>query len=80
MSEFQRINAQADIPTVTLELVPEDEAERKSWEVRRQRLQENRHANAETERKLSAERMKNLRLFEEAQERPLRRFLRWIGL
>lgn len=72
MNEFQRTYAQVDIPTI--EVVPEDEAERAAW----CRLREAYQAAREQEKEVDRQRMENLRRFEAEMNRPHRKVMRWI--
>lgn len=72
MSEFKRQYTQVDIPTI--EVVPEDEAERAVWQRRREKLQ----ASREREKEVDRMRMENLRKFEAEMNRPHRKLMRWI--
>ena len=73
-SMFERENVKYDLPTI--EIVPEDEAERRAWE-RRRKLAEARRAVVREENR---RRKENLEQFERDEKRLVRRFLRWIGL
>lgn len=72
MNEFKRTYTQVDIPTI--EVVPEDEAERAAWQRRRELYQAAREQEKEEDRK----RMENLRRFEAEMNRPHRKVMRWI--
>lgn len=74
MNQFKREHVQVDIPT--LEVVPQDDAERASWEARRRMAEARRRISREQDEM----RMEKLREFERNEARPLRRFLRWLGL
>lgn len=67
-TEFSRELARVDIPTV--EIVPEDPAEKAAWERKRQRIED---ARKERNAKAHALRMDAYRRYDKAQRNPLRR-------
>lgn len=72
-TEFSRELARVDIPT--LEIVPEDPAEKAAWERKRKRIEDARKARNEKAAEL---RMEAFRRYDKAQKNPIRRALRAV--
>lgn len=72
-TEFSREFARVDIPTV--EIVPEDEAERRAWERKRKRAEQARKERNASDAKLRDE---AYRRYDKAQRNPLRKALRAV--
>jgi len=74
MNAFNRDLVQFDIPTVTLEIVPEDEAERIAWQRKREALAESRRKRLRETEDL---RMDAMRRYERELARPWRKAMWW---
>lgn len=74
MNAFTRDLVQVDIPPVSLEIVPEDEAERLAWQRKREALAECRLKRLAEEDDL---RMQAMRRYERDLAKPWRKAMRW---